>query len=74
MHGKILTGLKDWTLQKLGWHDTQVMPDPEPSLGGSTVHSVSVVVVFSKRQGVNGRVMIRVRVMMRSHAGLLIRH
>ena len=51
MHGKFLTGVKHWTLQKLGWHDTQVMPNPKPSMGDSTEHSVSLVAVVSKRQG-----------------------
>ena len=49
MHGKFLTGFKHWTLQKLGWHNTQVMPDPKPSMGESTLHSVSVVAVVSER-------------------------
>ena len=53
MHGKLLIGFKHWTSQKLGWHDTQVMPDPKPAMGDSTVHSVSVVVVVSERQGEN---------------------
>ena len=44
---------KHWTLQNLGWNDTQVMPDPKLSMGDSTVHSVSVVVVVSERQGKN---------------------
>ena len=52
MHGKILTGFKR-TLKKLGWHDTQVMPDPKPSMGDLTLHSVSVVAVVSERQGEN---------------------
>ena len=52
-HGKQFTGLKHWTSQKLGWHDTQVMPNPKLSTGDSTVHSVSVVVVVSERQGEN---------------------
>ena len=30
------------------WHDTYGMPDPKPD---STVHSVSVAVVISERQG-----------------------
>ena len=42
---------KHWTSQKLGWHNTQVMPDPKPSMGDSPVHSVSVVAVVSQRQG-----------------------
>ena len=41
------------SLQKLWWHDTQVMPDPKLSIGDSTVHSVSVVVVVSVLQGEN---------------------
>ena len=53
MHGKKHIGSKRWTLQKLGWHDTQVMPDPKPAMGDSTVHSVVVVVVVSERQGEN---------------------
>ena len=36
-----------------GWHDTQVMPNLKPSMGHSTGHSVSVVVVVSERQGEN---------------------
>ena len=40
-------------LQKLGWHDTQVMPNPKPSMGDSTEHSVSVVALVSERQGEN---------------------
>ena len=51
MHGKILTGFQHWTLQKLGWYDTQVMPDPKPSMRDSTVHPVSVVAVVSERKG-----------------------
>ena len=39
------------TLQKLRWHDTQVMPYLKPSMGDSTLHSVSVVAVVSERQG-----------------------
>ena len=50
MRGKELTGFKR-TLQKLGWHDTQVMPDLKPSMGDSTLPSVSVVAVVSERQG-----------------------
>ena len=50
LHENILIGLKHWTLQKLGWHDTQVRPDPNASLGDSTVHSVSVAVVASEHQ------------------------
>ena len=38
-------------LKKLGWHDTQVMPDPKLLMRDSTVHSVSVVIVVSERQG-----------------------
>ena len=53
MHDKSLTGFKHWTLQKLGWHDTQVMPDTKPAMRDSTVHPVSVVVVVSERQGEN---------------------
>ena len=51
MHGKFLTGFKHGTLQKLCWHAEQVMPDPQSSMGDSTVHSVSVVAVVSVRQG-----------------------
>ena len=32
-------------LQKLGWHDTHVMPDLKPSMGDSTLRSVLVVAV-----------------------------
>ena len=53
MHGNFHTGFKHWTLQKLGWHDTQVMPDPKPSMGDSTEQSVSVVAVVSEHQGEN---------------------
>ena len=53
MHGEFLTGFKHWTLQKLGWHGTQVMPNPKPSMGDSTEHSVSVVAVVSGRQEEN---------------------
>ena len=54
MHGKFLTtGSKHWMLQKLGWHDSQVMLDLKPSMGDSTLHSVSVVAVVSERQGEN---------------------
>ena len=38
-------------LQKLGWHDAHFMPDLKPTMGDSTLHSVSVVVVVSERQG-----------------------
>ena len=51
MHAKFLTGFKHWTLQKLGWHNTQVMPDLKPSMGDSTPHSVSVVAVVSELRG-----------------------
>ena len=44
---------KHWTLQRLGWHDTQVMPDRKLSMGDSTAHSVSVAVVVRERQGEN---------------------
>ena len=44
-------GFKHWALQNLGWHDTQVMPDPKPAMGDSTVHSDSVIVAVSERQG-----------------------
>ena len=47
---KFLTGFKR-TLQKLGWHDSQDMPNLKPSMGDSTLHSVSVVAVVSERQG-----------------------
>ena len=43
MHGNCLTGFKHWTLQKLGWHNTQVMPKRKLSMADSTLHSVSVV-------------------------------
>ena len=39
------------TLKKLGWYNTQVMPDLKPSMGDSTLHSISVVAVVSERQG-----------------------
>ena len=52
MHGKILPGFKR-TLQKLGWHNTQVMPDLKPTLGDSTLNSVSVLAVVSERQEEN---------------------
>ena len=51
MHEKFLTGFKHWTLQKLGCHNTQVMPNLKPSIEDSTLHSVSVVAVVSERQG-----------------------
>ena len=51
MHGKLLTGFKHCTLQKLGWHNSQAMPNLKPSMGDSTLHSVSVVAVVSERQG-----------------------
>ena len=51
MHGGKSTGFKHWTLQKLGWHNTQDMPDLKPSMGDSTLHSVSVVAVVSERLG-----------------------
>ena len=38
---------------KLGWHDTQVMPNLKPAMGDSTVHSVSVAAVVSERQAEN---------------------
>ena len=50
MHEKVRIGFKHWILQKLGWHDTQVMPSPKPSMGDSTVHLVSVVAVVSEHQ------------------------
>ena len=53
MHGKVLTGFKRWMSQKLGRHDKQVMPDPKLAIGDSTLHSVSVAVVVSERQGEN---------------------
>ena len=40
-------------LQKLGWHDAQVMPDLKPTMGDLTLHSVPVVAVVSERQGQN---------------------
>ena len=52
-HGEFLNAFKHWTLQKLGWHNIQVMPDLNPSMVDSTQHSVSVVAVVSKRQGKN---------------------
>ena len=51
MHGNFLIGFKYWILQKLGWHNTQVMPDPKPSMGVWILHSVSVVAVVNERQG-----------------------
>ena len=45
--------LRALDLQKLGWHDTQVMPDLKPSMGDLTLHSGSVVAVVSERQGEN---------------------
>ena len=51
MHGNASAGFKHWTLQKLGWHKTQRMPDLKPSMGGSTLHSASVVAVVSERKG-----------------------
>ena len=47
MHEKLLTGFKR-TLQKLGWHDTQVMPYLKLSMGDSTLHLVSVVAVVMR--------------------------
>ena len=38
---------------RLGWHTTQVVPYLKPSMGDSVLHSSSVVVVISKRQGEN---------------------
>ena len=38
---------------KLGWHDTQVMPNPKPSMRDLSEHSVSVVAVVSERQAEN---------------------
>ena len=51
MHETIPIGIKHWTVQKLGWHNTQVMPNLKPSMGDSTLHSFSVVAVVSERQG-----------------------
>ena len=42
---KFLSNFKHWTLQKLEWHKTQGMPNRKPSMGDSTLHSVSVVAV-----------------------------
>ena len=53
IHGTFLSSFKHWTVQKLGWLGTQVMPDHKPAIGNSTVHSVSVVVMVSERQGGN---------------------
>ena len=50
MYWKFLTDFKQ-TLQKLGWHDPQAMRNLKPSMGDSTLHSVSVVAVVSERQG-----------------------
>ena len=50
MHGNFLIDFKHWILQKLRWHDTPVMPNLKPTMGDSTVHSVSVVAVVSERQ------------------------
>ena len=41
------------TLQKLGWHNTQVMPDLKPSMEDSTLHADSVVAVVSEHHGEN---------------------
>ena len=53
MHGIFLIGFRHWPFQKLGWHETQVMPYLKPSMGDSTLHSVSVVAVVSERQAEN---------------------
>ena len=37
----------------LGWHNTQVVPNLKPSMGDSTLHSVSVVAWVSEHQGEN---------------------
>ena len=34
-------------VQKLGWHDSQVVPDLKLSMEDSTLHSVSVVAVVA---------------------------
>ena len=39
------------TLQKLGWQNSQIMPNLKPAMGYSTLHRVSVVAVVSERQG-----------------------
>ena len=49
--GRVRVRVTNPNLQKLGWHDAQVMPDPKPSMSDSTVHSLSVVVVVSEHQG-----------------------
>ena len=46
----VLTVFKHWTLQKLGSHGTQVVPDPKPAMGDSVL--VTVIVV-SEPQGEN---------------------
>ena len=53
MHGKRFIGFKHWTLQKLGWHDTQVMTHPKLAMEDSTVHSDKVIVVVGECQRVN---------------------
>ena len=39
IHGEKLNRLQALDLQKLGWYDTQVMPNPKPAMRDSTVHS-----------------------------------
>ena len=48
MHERFLASFKHRTVRKLGWRDTQVMPDLKPSMGDSTLYPVSVVLVSIK--------------------------
>ena len=41
----------DATVQKLGWHNSQVMPNLKASMRDATVHSISVVVVLVSVRG-----------------------
>ena len=50
MHEKFLTGFKHWTVQKLGWHNTQAVPDPKLSMRDSTEHSVSLKPLIGQSQ------------------------
>ena len=52
MHGNF-SPASSTGLYRLGWHNTQVMPDLKPAMGDSTLHSVSVVAVVSERQAEN---------------------
>ena len=51
LHVNFPTDFKHRTSQQLGWYDTPVMPDRRPAMGDSTVHSDSVIVAVSERQG-----------------------